>query len=163
MISFNIATFSDYESKLISPLIKRKKIRHRKRLKKVVSNVELLTDSKPEVEEGNEGDISDTDDEEQPVNEKVVEKVAEIKEVETKKCDTLKSSTSDSKLENLPSTSKGIFKPSKSEKFQYGNYNQYYGYRNPGNIEDLRLQFFKSTWFEDKDVLDIGCNIGIHN
>ena len=62
MISFNIATFSDYESKLISPLIKRKKIRHRKRLKKVVSNVELLTDSKPEVEEGNEGDISDTDD-----------------------------------------------------------------------------------------------------
>ena len=29
-----------------------------------------------------------------------------------------------------------------------------------GNIEDLRLQYFKNCWFEDKEVLDIGCNIG---
>ena len=33
-------------------------------------------------------------------------------------------------------------------------------FRNPGKIEDIRLQFFKSEWFEDKEVLDIGCNIG---
>ena len=32
--------------------------------------------------------------------------------------------------------------------------------RNPGQIEDGRLQYLKSHWFEEKEVLDIGCNIG---
>ncbi|XP_072302358.1 7SK snRNA methylphosphate capping enzyme [Eucyclogobius newberryi] len=44
--------------------------------------------------------------------------------------------------------------------FQYGNYNKYYGYRNPGAIEDLRIQVFKPEWFKGKDVLDLGCNAG---
>ena len=48
----------------------------------------------------------------------------------------------------------------KQEKFQFGNYNQYYGYRNPGQIEDGRLQYLRSHWFEEREVLDIGCNIG---
>lgn len=46
------------------------------------------------------------------------------------------------------------------KKFQYGNYNKYYGYRNPGASEDLRLRVFKPEWFKGKDVLDLGCNSG---
>lgn len=45
-------------------------------------------------------------------------------------------------------------------KFIHGNYNRYYGYRNPENETDTRLDYFKSEWFKDKNVLDIGCNVG---
>lgn len=45
--------------------------------------------------------------------------------------------------------------------FIYGNYNQYYGYRNPdGSEKDNRLKNLKQEWFNGKDVLDIGCNAG---
>ncbi|KAK7925499.1 hypothetical protein WMY93_007809 [Mugilogobius chulae] len=44
--------------------------------------------------------------------------------------------------------------------FQYGNYNKYYGYRNPGASEDLRIRVFKPEWFKGKNVLDLGCNAG---
>lgn len=46
------------------------------------------------------------------------------------------------------------------KKFQYGNYNQYYGYRNPGACEDARVRAFKPVWFQGKEVLDVGCNTG---
>lgn len=46
------------------------------------------------------------------------------------------------------------------KKFQYGNYNQYYGYRNPGASEDPRIRVFKPEWFQGKEVLDLGCNTG---
>lgn len=50
----------------------------------------------------------------------------------------------------------------KDKKFQYGNYNRYYGYRNPHNEMDPRLKVFSHhlELFDNKDVLDIGCNIG---
>ncbi|XP_069683824.1 7SK snRNA methylphosphate capping enzyme-like [Periplaneta americana] len=50
----------------------------------------------------------------------------------------------------------------KNEYFQYGNYLRYYGYRNPQHEIDLRLKYFaeRKELFQDKDVLDIGCNIG---
>lgn len=48
----------------------------------------------------------------------------------------------------------------KKKTFQYGNYNQYYGYRNVGIQDDSRLKFFKREWFQGKTVLDIGCNAG---
>lgn len=52
-------------------------------------------------------------------------------------------------------------RPEKKEKlFIYGNYNRYYGYRNPHCTEDLRLKCFKKEWIEGKDVLDLGCNVG---
>ncbi|XP_062993304.1 LOW QUALITY PROTEIN: 7SK snRNA methylphosphate capping enzyme [Elgaria multicarinata webbii] len=44
-------------------------------------------------------------------------------------------------------------------KFQYGNYCKYYGYRNP-NCEDSRLRVMKPEWFQGKEVLDVGCNVG---
>ncbi|XP_074839151.1 7SK snRNA methylphosphate capping enzyme [Carettochelys insculpta] len=44
-------------------------------------------------------------------------------------------------------------------KFQYGNYCKYYGYRNP-NCEDGRLRVMKPEWFQGKEVLDLGCNVG---
>ncbi|XP_013414626.1 7SK snRNA methylphosphate capping enzyme isoform X2 [Lingula anatina] len=49
----------------------------------------------------------------------------------------------------------------KNPKFIHGNYNRYYGYRNPNMEEDFRLKVFIKEWFEGKDVLDIGCNVGL--
>ena len=46
------------------------------------------------------------------------------------------------------------------DRFIYGNYNRYYGKRNPEEERDKRLDSFKKKWFEEKTVLDIGCNIG---
>ncbi len=43
-----------------------------------------------------------------------------------------------------------------SFKFRHGNYNRYYGYRNPDNEIDHRFDHFKCEWFKDKNVLDIG-------
>lgn len=47
--------------------------------------------------------------------------------------------------------------------FPYGNYNGYYGYRNSKNFEDVRLEIFQeySHLFQNKDLLDIGCNEGL--
>ncbi|XP_040907179.1 7SK snRNA methylphosphate capping enzyme [Toxotes jaculatrix] len=51
-------------------------------------------------------------------------------------------------------------KEQQKKKFQYGNYNKYYGYRNPGASEDPRIRVLRPEWFEGKDVLDLGCNSG---
>lgn len=55
-------------------------------------------------------------------------------------------------------------KPPKSHpKYQHGNYDRYYGYRNPNCIKDVRVEAFAGQphLFKDADVLDIGCNTGI--
>ena len=50
---------------------------------------------------------------------------------------------------------------SKKEKFRYGNYDRYYGYRNSGTSEDdVRLSMLKEEWFAGKDCLDVGSNTG---
>lgn len=47
-------------------------------------------------------------------------------------------------------------------KYIYGNYNRYYGYRIGKKSEDIRLDAFKnhSELFDNKEILDIGCNDG---
>lgn len=52
---------------------------------------------------------------------------------------------------------------SKSAKYQYGNYDRYYGYRHLNEFMDVRLKVFHKNpqLFKDKDVLDIGCNVGL--
>uniref|UniRef100_A0A336MMF8 RNA methyltransferase n=1 Tax=Culicoides sonorensis TaxID=179676 RepID=A0A336MMF8_CULSO len=52
---------------------------------------------------------------------------------------------------------------SKSAKYQYGNYDRYYGYRHLNEFMDVRLKVFMKNpqLFKDKDVLDIGCNVGL--
>lgn len=51
-------------------------------------------------------------------------------------------------------------KSASRERFIYGNYNRYYGYRSPELEADVRLACFPSSLFEAKTVLDIGCNVG---
>jgi len=47
-------------------------------------------------------------------------------------------------------------------KHPFGNYPDYYGYRNKGLGElDPRISVMKKEWFENKSCLDIGCNTGI--
>lgn len=61
-----------------------------------------------------------------------------------------------------------IAKPTKTEptasknKYIYGNYNRYYGYRNSNVSEDVRIVAFRACpeYFTDKEILDIGCNDG---
>lgn len=63
-------------------------------------------------------------------------------------------------VNNAITTQTSVSKEVKFEKngfkFKHGNYNRYYGYRNPSNESDHRLDHFKSEWFKDKEVLDIG-------
>ncbi|KAH9399033.1 hypothetical protein TYRP_018420 [Tyrophagus putrescentiae] len=45
------------------------------------------------------------------------------------------------------------------ERFRFGNYNRYYGYRNSQHC-DRRLELLPRDLIQGKDVLDVGCNIG---
>ncbi|XP_053963356.1 7SK snRNA methylphosphate capping enzyme bin3 [Anastrepha ludens] len=47
-------------------------------------------------------------------------------------------------------------------KYQYGNYDRYVGLRHLNELVDVRLQVFQRhlELFKNKDILDIGCNVG---
>lgn len=53
------------------------------------------------------------------------------------------------------------FKPQNS-RYEFGNYDRYYGYRNLNAMMDVRLRVFEihKHLFLNKEVLDIGCNVG---
>lgn len=69
--------------------------------------------------------------------------------------------TATSTSDDLSSSLSAKLKKGKNEKFRYGNYNRYYGYRNSGSFaSDSRLKLMKKEWFEGKTALDIGCNTG---
>ncbi|XP_058460985.1 7SK snRNA methylphosphate capping enzyme bin3 [Malaya genurostris] len=57
----------------------------------------------------------------------------------------------------------GKTKSQEDTKYHYGNYDRYYGYRNLNEFIDVRLKVFLRNpyLFRDKDVLDIGCNVGL--
>ena len=68
---------------------------------------------------------------------------------------------SESHVESKRQSSETSQKAKKKNKlFIYGNYNRYYGYRNNHGTEDSRVKRLKNEWFQDKAVLDIGCNVG---
>ena len=48
------------------------------------------------------------------------------------------------------------------KKYIYGNFPGYYGYRNKALdlMQDPRIVVMDKSWFEDRKVLDIGCNSG---
>lgn len=66
-------------------------------------------------------------------------------------------------LPNKVSSGQGNTNGAKAkDKFIYGNYNRYYGYRNEKYVEDLRLAALSQyeNFFNGTEVLDIGCNDG---
>lgn len=51
----------------------------------------------------------------------------------------------------------------KAKRYQYGNYNRYYGFESLNKNMDVRLKIFQRNvhLFKNKDVLDVGCNCGL--
>lgn len=51
----------------------------------------------------------------------------------------------------------------KNARCQYGNYNRYFGFESLNKNMDVRLKIFQRNvhLFKNKDVLDIGCNVGL--
>lgn len=43
------------------------------------------------------------------------------------------------------------FKPHQ-ERYQFGNYNKYYGYRNEQKFTDPRMSLFEKEWFKGKEI-----------
>ncbi|XP_028393765.1 probable RNA methyltransferase Y17G7B.18 [Dendronephthya gigantea] len=103
-----------------------------------------------------EGNFSEdlTDKKEESINDKKI--ISRENSVTDKDTSSVPEKTQ--KLEERNSSSKHHKKSRKT--FHYGNYNRYYGYRNPKFLQDPRLKLFHQEWFEDKTVLDIGCNTG---
>ena len=63
---------------------------------------------------------------------------------------------------NTTTLVKNKVKKKQSKVFRYGNYDQYYGYRNKEESKwDPRLSLIQAEWVNDKRILDIGCNAGL--
>lgn len=81
---------------------------------------------------------------------------AELSNIRRTKQSKTNASSNDLKKCELPS-----FKAANA-KYCYGNYKRHDGFRNLNEFIDVRLKVFQRfpELFKDKDVLDIGCNIG---
>lgn len=81
------------------------------------------------------------------------------------KCEIVTTTTTHSVVDNATFTAKndGMRFKQESIKYQFGNYaGQYCGLQNLNNFSDVRLTVFMrhAYLFKDKDILDIGCNVG---
>lgn len=58
---------------------------------------------------------------------------------------------------------KTVMKLQKHARCQFGNYNRYFGFESLNKNMDVRLKIFQRNvhLFKSKDVLDIGCNVGL--
>lgn len=81
---------------------------------------------------------------------------------------SVKTVTTTENSEPKPSVENALFLPREPKfkpeglKYQYGNFDHYSSYRNFNESVDVRLQVFlrNSDLFKNKDILDIGCNVG---
>lgn len=96
-------------------------------------------------------------DEGLPSNSEVPLKIAKTSD---SLCITSKHENATNPKSNVGNKKCKVEKSAHSKVFKFGNYNRYYGYRNPERDEDKRLALMDLDWFSGKDVLDIGCNIG---
>lgn len=79
-------------------------------------------------------------------------------------CNSVRNDQKKPRLDVVPASIKSMQKnKTKSAPFTHGNYDRYYGYRNANDFTDIRLNAFEKhrTFFDDCNVLDIGCNNGL--
>ena len=166
---------------VVSPKVKKKKMQKAGKDVKEAKEVKMKEKKKEKSKVEKETDDADGNkiDEaslaEQKVSKAVLESskkeisVEEVKLSSKVKEDSIKevqkvkpSLTKESQLSRVTTGTKeaGMGSRKHQKTFLYGNYNRYYGYRNPIVHDDPRLKLFHPEWFQDKTVLDIGCNIG---
>lgn len=93
-------------------------------------------------------------------------KIADLENVTASTCPLrAQSGTNKRKAPDRTETDSKLKKSSNPpKKFIYGNYDRYYGYRNPKDSQDIRLDVFHKyadSLFRGADILDIGCNSGL--
>ena len=118
--------------KIVSPVVRQISPKSKKRRRK--------SDNKPESSSASRSLLTTTDTETSPV-------VRSHKKFKHPKTPQKQQKKGQASAKNYP-------------KFVYGNYNRYYGYRNPSATTDQRLLCLNPDWFDGKVILDIGCNVG---
>lgn len=134
--------------------------------KKLKTN-ELVQKSTEQVEEatanGKQNKTSTKSQETGAVNENLCTKVHTTAAKEQQNDGETKTKVPSSPKKRLEVSKPSCSQKENKEKFIYGNYSQYYGYRNKDkDNHDIRLDVFaeQKEIFKNKQILDIGCNSG---
>ena len=147
---------------------KKKNIKEKTEEKKLENTggntIEHIGETLPEEEAVIEGitsvDKSEINLKDEKLSSEVEEKCSEVRPKPTASLITKELPKPKTETTNAQKPGQGTSKRKHQKAFVYGNYNHYYGYRNPKVPNDPRLKLFHREWFQDKTVLDIGCNIG---